>query len=230
MKPLAGLLLLLLAGCGVKGRLLPPDPPPGAVGNITFRQIDRGILLSWTPQPPPGTKRTTTDTGYRVLRTVRQPSETRCVRCDDAWSPVVTLHPGSPPTFLDSPLETGLVYRYRIIPVDSRGVEGTFVDTPSIPLVTPPTPPSVTASLSGGGVLLTLPPPPPAGGFRIVRRDDTGKEIILTPKPARESTFTDRTVIPSRRYGYRAVTILTHDGLTVESAPSLELFITFSFP
>jgi hypothetical protein len=57
-----------------------------------------------------------------------------------------------------------------------------------------------------------------------------GAEPPLTTEPVAETTHLDQTVLPSRTYTYRAVTILSVDGLTVESAPSPEVSITFRFP
>lgn len=217
----------------MKGRPIPPEAlVPAPVERITLRQQGEGILLEWEGVSRERSGRPLeSPPGYRIRRISRMPGETVCTRCDDLWREVATVPPAAPTRLLDTPLPPGTSHRYRIATVDAKGVEGTPTDTPPFTVAPPLPPPRLELRPEGGGVRITIhsPGPHPVRHL-VVRRDERGGERLLTPQPLAETTLFDDTVIPGRRYGYRARAVTEIDGRPVESSFSEEASLDFRFP
>jgi chitodextrinase len=168
--------------------------------------------LHWTKSP------SSSVWGYEIARSLSP---------HDSALTIVSLEVVTDTTFVETlPLASvPVAYWYRIRAVDRQGNRGAW----SLPVrvvlpdVVPPQRPQLEEAIPGDGVItLRWSQPQPesdVAGFSILRRDDDGNDVPLTPTglPAAARTFTDSSVRAGVLYTYAVV---AYDSAGNRSKPS----------
>ncbi len=186
---------------------IPDTAPPGAAFSLTARSTADGrASLSWQPS---------------LSRSIRIH---RVQRKSDADFATVAEVPVGTATWIDSTVQKGKTYSYRIIEVNGIGVEGapSPVATLTVTSSIPPAPPSsLTAAPAQKGIALTWSAPASADtvGYLVYRAPYKGAQFSrLTPKPVSGTTWTDPTGTKDNVYAVAAVDSSGNEGQRVTAA------------
>ncbi len=196
---------------------LPLLDAPRPVMNLVAVTAEKAVELRWTPpiQTLSG-KPLGALGGYRIYRSATGKPESYAF-----------LAESSEPPFLDSNIESGRTYYYRVRAVlNAQGVQGDSGDS-EVAQVTardifPPAPPKgLTAVYSPGAVelLWTANDEPDLAGYYVYRKEGDGPSARITKELLRTPLLRDATVQPGRAYAYQVTAV---DLSGNESAPSQE--------
>ncbi|HVO37767.1 MAG TPA: hypothetical protein VMV03_01955 [Spirochaetia bacterium] len=173
---------------------IPDTAPPAAAFSLSARSTREGrAALSWQPS---------------LSRTL---SLHRVQRKSDAGFATVVELPRQTVTWIDATAEKGKTYTYRVIEVNSSGVESapsplaTLTVTSSIQ---PARPSSVSAALGPKGVTLTWAAPPSSDtrGYLVYRAPYKGAQFIrVTPAPITGTSWLDEKGGKDNVYGLSIV-------------------------
>jgi predicted small lipoprotein YifL/fibronectin type 3 domain-containing protein len=234
---LMAMLALTLAGCGRKGPLVPPEAMvPAPIADLSVAQQGERFVVSWTQPGREEAGGPLKDlAGFRVFRREVLPPGEDCEECPTAYRPIRTVDPeylqdvvrvGNSFTFVDTGLETGKTYQYKVVAFKADGSESKQSNLARRKKVVPPLPPVVQATSSPTSVLLRWEPVAVAKdatliGYRIYRKR-AGSAVTqpLTGKPVTETSFEDLRLERGGTYDYTVRTVTGVDGETVESDPS----------
>lgn len=240
---LAILFLAPLAGCGVKGPVQPlAQPAPSAPSEITLHQQGDALLLSWSlPRSNQDGSELTDLAGFRVYRQSFDPVED-CPECRDnapLWKLVELDYLGHAQRrngrlfLLDSDLEAGLGYSYKVVPFNRWGQDGQSTEKRQTLAVPPPAPAAPKAERQNSGLLLSwqtaeMPEGMELLGYQIYRRRP-GRAFSAAPRNEElleQPQFTDSGFETDRSYVYAVRTVARQAGQVLESALSETLVIT----
>jgi len=230
--------VLVLAGCGRKGPLKPPEAlVPAPIADLRANQQGDRILVSWSrPAGQEGGGALRDLDRFQLFRREVLPPGQDCEECSDAYKLLKTVDldfprgvvaAGSRYYFYDVDPVDGTSYRYKVLSLKKDGTLSRDSNRADAKKVVPPLPPAVTASSSLGGVALTWKgaAPPPDGrieGYNIYRKEG-GEKVYLLPlngAPVTAETYADTHLVWGKQYDYAVRTVARVAGATVESGLS----------
>lgn len=237
----------LLAACGKKGPLIPPEAfAPGAVATLAVDQKEDRFFVSWTaPASDAGGRPLKDLAGFRLYRREVLPPNEDCEECPTAYRLVKTVDLeylqnvklyGTRYVFTDGGLENGKTYQYKVIAFRKDGSESAASNRARRKKVAAPPAPRLAATSTPSGVVLQweLPQPPGAGfvGYSLYRRrgDDFGTLVLLTPIPVKEPRFEDQRLERGVTYVYAVREVVEVDGQLVEGEVSNEVRASLAVP
>ena len=229
--------LTLLAGCGKKGALVPPEAlAPAPVSNLAVSQQGDRFQVSWSPPTREEAGAPLKDlAGFLLFRRVLLPPAEDCEECPSAYAeraridlayPQGIRRSGSLILFDDSDLKTGQSYQYKVRAFTFDGVQSRDSNKARHSALPPPPAPLLEALSSSTGVVLAFVAPPPGQGtllgYNIYRGKKGGEAPLspLNPAPVTGNTYEDKEVAVGVRYSYRVTSVAALNGESAESAPS----------
>lgn len=236
--------LSLVAGCGKKGPLIPPDAlVPAPVSNLAVAQKGERFEVTWSIPSRQLSGAPLTDlAGFMLFRRPVLPPAQDCEECPNAYSQLGKFdleylqgarRIGNTLLFEDGNLNKGSSYQYKVRSYTSDGAQSPDSNTARHTVLAPPPPPTLQASSSAAAITLTIAASPPGegalAGYNIYRREagEAGEDAApftqLTRSPITSNTFEDGKVVFGKRYHYRATSLAEVNKETVESAPSNEV-------
>lgn len=241
MKKLCVLIgIILLAGCGKKGALVPPEAlVPAAISDLRVEQKGERFLVLWSsPTRQEGGGALRNLAGFRLFRRDLLPPGEDCEECQDAYRLLTTIDLDSPGggvvgnlgLYYDDALTLGKSYRYKVI---GSGKDGS-VSRPSNKAdrkdVASPRAPVLQALATPTGIRLTwqAPAAPASGhiaGYNVYRKRSGGVFPLtpLTHVPLTGTLYEDDNLEQGVRYAYVVRTVALTEKETVESDPSNEV-------
>ncbi|WP_298436318.1 fibronectin type III domain-containing protein [Geobacter sp.] len=231
--------LLLVAGCGKKGPLVPPEAfAPGAVDTLAVEQKGDRFFVSWeAPTRDAGGRPLKDLAGFRLYRRPVLPPGEDCEECPTAYRLVKTVDLdylrdvtvfGNRYVVPDAGVENGTTYQYKVIAFRKDGSESAPSNRARRRKVAAPPAPRLAAASTPTGILLRWEPARTPGadfaGYDLYRRrgDDLGTLVLLTPSPVKEQRYEDREVERGVTYVYTVREVAGADGQLVEGAASNE--------
>jgi predicted small lipoprotein YifL len=241
-------IIFLLAACGKKGPLIPPEAfVPAPIADLKVGQKGNAFMVCWTPPGREESGRPLKDlAGFLIFKREVLPPGEDCEECPTAYRMLrdVDLEYlqdvrrfGSRLCIVDSDLVEGNTYQYKAVSMEKNGATSRDSNKVRRKYLQPPTAPALKASLSPTGVLLEWTAPVhtkygTVAGYNIYRRQSGGIMSLSTvnDKPVQEHRFEDLTLEPGVHYQYVVRTIIKVDGEAVESVPSNEVAGELSMP
>ena len=170
--------LSLLAGCGRKGALVPPEAlVPAQVSDLAVAQKGGRFQVSWTaPSKEEGGAPLRDLAGFLLFRRVLLPPAEDCEQCPGAYSQLARVELDYPQgarrtgnRFLidDADLIKGKSYGYKLRSFTTKGAQSKDSNLARRSAVTPPLPPVLEALSSGSSVVLAFVALPPEEGAPI---------------------------------------------------------------
>lgn len=237
------LLTLLMAGCGRKGPLIPPEAlVPATVTNLSVQQQGEDLQLLWSAPAKEQSGRPLKDlAGFRLHKREVRGDNSDCAACGESWLLLKTVD-------LDTPDQAGrsggmFIYRdrvpigaasqYRLTAYSRSGGISTPATSKIIRMQPPLAPPTLTMQPLPGsiGAALTFSPPKDGTlkGYNIYRRTpDTPMAPLPYGAAPRSGQWEDKQVSFNSSYHYAATALVEMGGEIVESSPSAEAAILFS--
>ena len=234
-------IIFLLAACGKKGPLIPPEAfVPAPIADLKTGQKGNAFLICWTPPGKEESGRPLQDlAGFLIFKREVLPPAEDCEECPTAYQMLRDVdleylqdvrRVGSRLCLFDSDLEAGQTYQYKAVSMVKNGAASRDSNKARRKYLPSPPAPVLKAGSSPSGVLLewTIPLRIESGtvtGYNIYRRQ-AGDIMPLSPlndKPVQEDRFEDLTLEPGASYQYVVRTIANVDGEEVESVPSNEV-------
>ncbi len=229
--------VLVLAGCGRKGPLVPPEAMvPAPITDLRTVQQGERFIVSWTQPGREEAGGPLKDlAGFRVFQREVLPPQEDCEECPTAYKLIRTVdleylqdvvRAGNAYSFVETGLDTGKTYQYKVIAFKSDGSESKPSNLARRKKVTPPLPPVVQATSSPTSVVLhweaaALPKDGTLVGYQVYRKKaGTAAPELLTGKPLQEASFEDLHLERGVKYDYTVRTAAKVGGETVESEPS----------
>jgi hypothetical protein len=229
--------LVLLAGCGRKGALVPPEAlVPAPINDLAVAQKGGHFLLSWSvPAKQQGGARLRDLAGFLLYRRLLLPAAEDCEECQGAYSQLARVdleylqgarRSGNRMLLDDFDLKEGKSYRYKVRSFATDGAQSRDSNKVSRTAVYPPFPPVLEALSSTTGVVLAFVALPPEQGTLIgynVFRSKKDVAMPLSPlnaEPITANTFEDKSPLLGVVYSYTVTTLAKVNGDVVESAQS----------
>ena len=228
------ILLVILPACGKKGPVRPLlKAEPAAPGNPEARQIGAAILLyANLPERNLDGTPLTDLSELRVYR--RETAGGVCTSCDEStelWrsvDPVSAAREGTRLIIRDEEVRPGYGYRYRLVPVTSRGITGTSVALARQLHPFPPAPKELTATAFDRLVRLQWSESPEVApgwkplGCNLFRTSGTAPFGLapLTTKPVQGGRYDDFGPQNGTLYRYQLRCQAEQGGVIVDSPPS----------
>jgi predicted small lipoprotein YifL len=242
------LLALLLAGCGRRGALVPPEGlVPAPVGSLQLMQRGAELELSWTaPKRMESGKKLADLTGFRVLRHEVLPPAEECAACPESWRLLKEISleylqgvgkAGDRFLLRDGGLAVGTTWQYRLSPVNRAGASGRAVTTLRRTVRQPLSPPRLKAVATPIAIRLELavdglPPGASLDGFTLYRAK-AGEALPLLPinaEPVAGPLFEDSGLEQGASYAYSAGMRVTLEGEQLESLLSQPVTASLAEP
>ena len=233
--------LVLLAGCGRKGRLIPPEAlRPAPVSDLQIAQRGESFQLSWSqPAEGEGKKPIKDLAGFHLFKREVLPPEEDCESCANAYKSlkIVDLdylqqvrRVGGRLFLSDADVETGKTYQYKLLSFQKDGTPSHDSNKARYKKVVPPAPPRLKAVFSPTGVLLkwevgVLPANSKVMGYNLYRsRADALPPLApVNAAPMPGTDYEESRLERGVTYTYTVRTVAEMDGVKVESEPSNEV-------
>jgi predicted small lipoprotein YifL len=237
MKKLAiTILFLLLAACGKKGPLIPPEAgAPAPVADLATCQKGERFFVSWSAPSHDEAGRTMTDlAGFRLYRREVLPTAEDCEECPNAYRLLATvdldfvqgvfIH-NNRYYYLDDTVTTGVTYQYRVVTFRRDGSSS----APSKPIrrrrLAVPLAPTLELKETPTSILLSWSAPPvesgaALAGFNLYRREKAAGYFPPEPLatlPATAASYEDLSLERGVSYVYGLRLVTLHEGEQVES-------------
>ncbi len=234
-------LLFLLAGCGRKGALIPPEALlPAPINDLLAVQRGESFQISWSIPSHDEGKRTLKDlAGFKLLKREVLPPAEDCESCPNAYQALRSIDPaylqdvrrvGNRLYLIDANVNNNTTYQYKIIAFLKDGAASRDSNTARIKKVVPPPPPRLTAQFSVTGVKLhwttgNISDTVKVLGVNIYRqRGDASPSLIpFNNTPVAGSEYEDMRLERDVTYAYSLRTVAEIEGEKVESEPSNEV-------
>ncbi|MBT0651695.1 fibronectin type III domain-containing protein [Geomobilimonas luticola] len=232
-------LMSLLAACGRKGGLVPPDSlVPAAVADLRAEQKGEQFYVTWSaPSRDAGGKPLKDLAGFRLFRREVLPPDEDCESCPTAYGLLQQVDLEFPKgvqlynnlyIFTDTGLKDGTTYQYKLVAYNKEGAESAPSRARSKKVASPAAP-RLTATSTPTGVTLEWQPASGAGtdraGFNVYRRrgSDIATLALLTPQPVKGNRYEDLHADFGVTYTYMVREVASSDGQLVEGAISNEV-------
>jgi predicted small lipoprotein YifL len=241
-------LALLLAGCGRKGKLIPPEAlRPAPVSDLQIAQRGESFQISWS-QPAQGEgKRPIKDlAGFHLFKREVLPPEEDCESCPTAYKLLKNVdleylqdvrRVGGRLFLSDADVVTGKTYQYKLLSFQKDGTPSRDSNKARCKKVSPPAPQRLTAVFSPTGVLLhwegeVLPVNSKVIGYNIyrLRADALPPLVPVNAAPMPGSDYDDPRLERGVTYTYTVRTVAEMEGVKVESESSNEVKGTLAEP
>ncbi|NVO00307.1 MAG: hypothetical protein HXX17_13375 [Geobacteraceae bacterium] len=232
----------LLAGCGKKGALIPPEAlVPAAVTDLNARQQGGDIVITWTQPQKEKSGRPLKDlSSMEITRRLVTGGSTDCAACPESWEKVAELDPNYPGKALkigalyilrDGAGEIGRKAEYRLVSRSKSGGESQSATTRLMTTESAGDAPQLTAEVLPSSVRLSV-KSAGAAGFNIYRRESKSEPatLPLNGEPVKGAFWEDSGVSFGKSYFYRATTLELKNGQPVESPFSKETEVLFQLP
>jgi len=239
------LAVALLAGCGKKGALIPPEAlVPAAVQDLRVQQQGADFRITWqAPTREQGGRPLRDLAGFRLQRRDVAADGNDCAACPDSWQLLTMVDLGlsgevrkSGATFIyfDRGLPPGSVSQYKLLALSRSGGSSAAVLSPlkkRQPVVPAP---AIKAELQPSSIGITFTFTPPAGakllGYNIYRRQTAAEPLLLplNSAPLPPPAWEDQQLQFGQSYRYSATALVDLAGESVESLPSPEVELVFS--
>ncbi|HEX2770269.1 MAG TPA: lipoprotein [Geobacteraceae bacterium] len=241
-------LALLLAGCGRKGKLFPPEAlRPAPVNDLQIAQKGERFQVSWSqPAHGEGGRPIKDLAGFHLFKREVLPPAEDCESCADAYKPlkIVDLaylqdvrRVGGRLFLSDADVETGKTYQYKLLSFQKDGTPSRDSNKARRKKVPLPAPPRLKAVFSPTGVLLqweggVLPANSKVMGYNLyrLRADALPPLVPVNAAPMPGSDYDDPRLERGVTYTYTVRTVAEMEGVKVESEPSNEAKGTLAEP
>ena len=241
-------LLVILAGCGRKGALVPPEAlRPAPVTDLRVDQRGERLVVSWSrPKRTEGGRPLRKLDGFRLLRREILPPGQDCEDCPSAYRviseidlefPLGVVVAGDRFFFYDAGLPEGKRYRYKLFARQKDGSSSPPSNRADRTKVVAPPAPVVTAQSAPTGISLQwaaveTPANGEIEGYSVYRQrgDEPFPPLPMTVGPQTAMTYTDTGLERNGRYRYAVSTIAVVQGEAVESELSKEVEGTLTEP
>jgi len=207
-------LLILGGGCGVKGPPVSLDRiVPEAVKDLEASVREARVILRWSPptENTDGTKLVDL-VGFKVMRESFEGE--KCPGCPERLIPIAEIDLGSRGSYLmvggriiwmDTGLQPGKTYGYRVVPFNRKGHLGQESNRVEVLWDVSLPPPDQLRAVAGDSVVeLEWAPVQGAVGYNLYR-SRTGEEFPLRPinrKLTGDTRYRDTEVVNDREYRY----------------------------
>lgn len=229
----------LLAACGKKGPLVPPESfAPAPVSALSVEQKEDAFYVSWpAPSKDEAGRPLKELAGFRVFRRPVLPPDQDCEECPTAYTLVKTVDLEYPQdvrfynnryVFADRNVTNGVTYQYKVVSFRKDGSESAASNRARRAKVAAPPAPHLSAAAGPTSVVLQWEIPAgtvgkPAGAYVYRRRgEDVSTLVLLTPTPVVERQYEDLRLERGVTYVYTVRAVVDIDGMTIESAVSNE--------
>jgi predicted small lipoprotein YifL len=237
------LLILILAGCGRKGSLLPPEAlVPAEVADFTVQQKGDALQILWSAPAKEKSGRPLKDlAGFRLHKREIRGDGADCAACDESWQLLKSVDLDTPDpagrsnnSFIyRDRVPVGAAVQYRLIASSKSGGSSSPATSKIIRMQPVLAPPRLTLLLLPGSIGAAIDFSTPEGGtlqeFNIYRRTPE-TPMPTSPYGVAPSTgeWEDKLVSFGSSYLYAATALVAIGGEIVESNPSAEAAILFS--
>ncbi len=179
------LITILLAGCGRRGALVPPDAlVPAAVSDLTVAQQGRNFLVSWSiPGKEEGGAPLKGLAGFQLFRREVLPLAEDCEECPTAYRLIKAVDLDFPQgvlrddrriIYLDSDLTLDTTYQYKVLALKKDGSSSKISNRVRRQVLQPPPAPVVQLTMTPYSAQLSWQQQPTANailtGYHIYRR------------------------------------------------------------
>ncbi len=231
-------IVFLLAACGKKGPLVPPEAlAPAPINNLRVSQVGDRFSICLTPPSSNETGKALKNlAGLRILKREVLPPDEDCEECPTAYRlfqtvdlefPKDALRFGNLYCLADTDLVAGKTYQYKVVSFQADGTTSKDSNRARRKFVHPPAAPVLKSAPETAGVILewTTPPKPESGaaaGFNVYRglTADRMPPDPINDKPITGNRYEDQTVTLGTRYFYVVRSVIKIDGETAESDSS----------
>lgn len=229
--------LALLAGCGKKGPLVPPEAlVPAPIASLAVAQKGGELQVSWSgPGKQEGGGKLENLAGFLLFRRDVLPPGEDCEECPGAYSqlakvdlelPEKVRRAGGLWIYDDFELQKGRTYQYKVRSFSKDGAQSKDSNKVRRAAVTPPLPPVLEAQGSPNEVELKFVALPPEEGnflgYNIYRskKDEPAPLAPVNKEPVAGNTYRDQELVLGMTYRYTVTGVAKVGSDTVESAPS----------
>lgn len=233
-------LALILAACGRRGPLVPPEAMvPAPVTTLQVEQKGERFLVSW---PLPSREQAGGPlkdlAGFRLFRREVLPSGEDCEECVSAYKLIATveldylqgvIRSGNFFTYSDGEPTVGKTYQYKIISFKTDGSESKPSNLARRKRVPPPLPPAnVRAAATSTEITISWEPAaaPPKGaitGYLLYRRKGDSPPQQITAIPLPQTAYEDLGLERGAPCRYTVRSVARVEGEVVESDLSGEV-------
>lgn len=232
---------LILASCGKRGALIPPEAlAPAPISDLQGSQKGESFFISWSAPTEDAAGRPLQDlAGFRLfVREVLPPGED-CEECPNAYRLRTTFDPdyltqgfrfNDRYFYIDQDIPPDRTFQYMVISYKTDGTTSEASNKVRLQKKPVPPAPEITATSTPATILLqwqpvNVAPPAVLAGYSIYRRtaDETYfPPVPLNDKPLQATQHEDIGLDRSANYFYAVRTVVTDDGVMVESPLSNE--------
>lgn len=231
------LALSLVAGCGKRGTLVPPEAlVPAPIENLSLAQKGAALQVTWSaPSREEGGASLEDLAGFLLFRRAVLPPDQDCEECPGAYAQLARIELDYPQgvarhgglwIYDDSDLKVGRVYQYKIRSFTTDGAHSKDSNLARRPFFTPPLPPVLEVGSSATEITLSFVALPPEQGTFVgynIYRSKKGEPLPLyplNPEPLAANSYEDRVPLLGAPYSYAVTSVARVDGTTVESVKS----------
>ncbi|NJD90804.1 MAG: fibronectin type III domain-containing protein [Geobacter sp.] len=237
------ILSLIIAGCGRKGPLLPPEAlVPAEVSSLAVQQKGEELQIIWSAPGKEKSGRPLKDlAGFRLQKREVRGDSSDCAACGESWLLLKTVDLDTPDpagrsngTFIyRDRVPAGAASQYRLLAYSRSGGVSSPATSKIITMQPALAPPALTLTVLPGSIGASLAFTPPKGGtlkgYNIYRRTpDAPMPVIPYAAAPQSGAWEDKQVSFDRSYLYAATALVAIGGEIVESSPSAEASILFS--
>ena len=216
---LIGTAIFLLAGCGKKGALIPPEAlVPAAVTDLKARQQGSDMVITWTQPQKEKSGRPLKDlSSMKITRRIVTGGSADCSACPESWESVAELDPAYPGKALkigslyilrDDGGEVGRKAEYMLVSRSKSGGVSQSATTGLMITESTGNAPELTSEVLPSSVRLFVKSAATAG-FNIYRRESKSDPatLPLNREPVKGEFWEDSGVSFGKSYFYRATAL-----------------------
>ncbi|TGU75032.1 fibronectin type III domain-containing protein [Geomonas terrae] len=229
--------LAILAGCGKKGTLVPPEAlVPAPIASLAVAQKGGELQVSWSgPGKQEGGGKLENLAGFLLFRRNVLPPGEDCEECPGAYSQLAKVDLELPERvrragglwiYDDFDLQKGRTYQYKVRSYSKDGAQSKDSNKVRRSAVTPPLPPVLEAHGSPNEVELNYVALPPEEGTFVgyniykSKKDEPAPLAPVNKEPLAGTTYRDQELVLGLAYRYTVTSVAKVGADTVESAPS----------